>query len=235
MNLASLLKQNENPDLRLERNSLKEQSTELLRNYIISGRIPPGTKLAERELADLLGVSRMPARDALMDLEREGLVVSRPNGRYVIELHAEAIEQLFEIRLVLERLAVRAAATNHSAQNCADLRANLAQMADAIAHNDRNGYARADLEAHQLIWHQANNPYLLKMLNSIVGPIFMFIASQPDFQTNWQETLQLHQDLADAICAGDVERAVRSIEAQMQNSIDLSYRVFASTQEKAGV
>jgi DNA-binding GntR family transcriptional regulator len=226
MSLANLLRQSNNHDLRLDRNSLKDQSTELLRSYIISGRIPPGTKLAERELAELLGVSRMPARDALMDLEREGLVVSRPNGRYVIELHAKAIEQLFEIRLVLERLAVSAAAINHSAENCAALHANLEGMAAAIAHNDRDGYVRADLEAHQLIWHQANNPYLLKMLNSIVGPIFMFISSQPDFQTNWQETYQMHQELTDAICAGDAGRAVRSIEAQMQNSVDLSYRVF---------
>jgi DNA-binding GntR family transcriptional regulator len=226
MSLAGLLNKNGNRTLRLARNSLKDQSTELLRSYIISGRIPPGTKLAERELADLLGISRMPARDALMDLEREGLVVSRPNGRYVIELHSQDIEQLFEIRLVLERLAVSAAAANHSAQNCAALRANLDDMAAAIAANDRDGYVRADLEAHQLIWHQANNPYLLKMLNSIVGPIFMFISSQPDFQTNWHETHQMHQELADAICAGDAAQAVRSIEAQMQNSVDLSYRVF---------
>src|SRR5690606_1844999 len=144
-------------------------------------------------------------------LEREGLVVSRPNGRYVIELDATAIEQLFEIRLVLERLAVSAAAANHSPQNCAALRANLAQMAAAMAHNDRDAYVRSDLEAHQLIWHQANNPYLLKMLNSIVGPIFMFISLHTNFQTDWQETQQMHQDLADAICAGDAERAVRSI------------------------
>lgn len=226
MSLANLFKLGDQREVRLDRNSLKDQSTDLLRTYIISGRIPPGTKLAERELADLLGVSRMPARDALMDLEREGLVVSRPNGRYVIELHSKDIEQLFEMRLVLERLAVRAAAANHSEPNCVALRANLAEMAAAIARNDRNGYVRADLEAHQLIWHQANNPYLLKMLNSIVGPIFMFISSQPDFQTNWQETHQMHQELADAICAGDAEQAVRSIEAQMQNSVDLSYRVF---------
>lgn len=235
MTLANLLKQNDSRDLRLDRNSLKDQSTELLRNYIISGRIPPGTKLAERELADLLGVSRMPARDALMDLEREGLVVSRPNGRYVIELHSQDIEQLFEIRLVLERLAVSAAAANHSEQNCAALRANLVTMAEAIARNDRDGYVHADLEAHQLIWHQANNPYLLKMLNSIVGPIFMFISSQPDFQTNWQETYQMHLELADAICAGDAPQAVRSIESQMDNSVTLSHRVFSEQQgEQAG-
>ncbi len=55
MSLANLFRQSNTPEVRLDRNSLKDQSTDLLRSYIISGRIPPGTKLAERELADLLG------------------------------------------------------------------------------------------------------------------------------------------------------------------------------------
>ena len=230
MTLATLFNHSQSPGLRLDRNSLKDQSTELLRSYIISGRIPPGTKLAERELADLLGISRMPARDALMDLEREGLVVSRPNGRYVIELNREDVEQLFQVRLVLERMAVSEAAANHTPEHCATLQANLARMADAIARGDRDAYVRSDLEAHQLIWQQANNPYLLKLLGSIVGPIFMFIASHTEFQTKWQETHQLHEELADAICAGDAERAMRSIEAQMENSVQLSHRIFAQAQ-----
>jgi DNA-binding GntR family transcriptional regulator len=230
MTLATLLNHSQSPGLRLDRNSLKDQSTELLRSHIISGRIPPGTKLAERELADLLGISRMPARDALMDLEREGLVVSRPNGRYVIELNREDVEQLFQVRLVLERMAVSEAAANHTPENCAALQANLARMADAIAREDRDAYVRSDLEAHQLIWQQANNPYLLKLLGSIVGPIFMFIASHTEFQPKWQETHQMHEDLADAICAGDAARAVCSIEAQMENSVQLSHRIFAQKQ-----
>jgi hypothetical protein len=64
------------------------------------------------------------------------------------------------------------------------------------------------------------------MLHSIIGPIFMFIASQTEFQSNWHETLQLHTALADAICAGEVAHAVQSIEEQLNNSLQLSLRVF---------
>lgn len=232
MSLSTLFNHGDGRALRLDRNSLKEQSTELLRSYIISGRIPPGTKLSERELAELLGISRMPARDALMDLEREGLVISRSNGRYVIELTRADVEQLFEVRLALERLAVSEAAAHHSPENCAALRANLVRMADAIARSDRDAYVRSDLEAHQLIWQQAENPYLLKLLESITGPIFMFIASHVEFQPNWQETHQLHEELADAICAGDAAGAMRSIETQMENSLQLSQRLFARQKGK---
>lgn len=212
--------------IRLDRNSLKEQSTTFLRAQIISGRIPQGTKLAERDLAELLGISRMPARDTLMDLEREGLVVSKPNGRYVIELDEIDIQNLFQVRLVLERLAVGQAASNNTPDNCAARRANLQQMNDAIAQNAREAYVASDLEAHQLIWQQADNPYLLKLLNSITGPIFLFIASHTEFQRNWQETLQMHSELADAICAGAVDRAVQSLEQQLNNSLELSQQVF---------
>lgn len=226
MSLITLFSQAAPGALKLDRSSLKNQSTELLRTYIVSGRIPPGTKLAERELADLLGISRMPARDALMDLEREGLVVSKPNGRYVIEVSKADVQNLLQVRLELEKLAVTLAAQHTSPAYRAALEANLQQMRTAIQQNDRNAYVKSDLEAHELIWQQAHNPYLLKMLHSIVGPIFMFIASHTEFQTNWHETLQMHEALTSAICAGDADRAVKSIEEQLENSRQLSLRIF---------
>lgn len=226
MSLTTLFSQAAPGMVKLDRNSLKDQSTELLRNAIVSGRIPPGTKLVERELADLFGISRMPARDALMDLEHEGLVISKPNGRYVIELSKADVQNLFQVRLELEQLAVTLAAQQSSPPNCVALKENLQTMRDAIAQNDRYAYVKSDLEAHALIWQQAQNPFLLKMLHSIIGPIFMFIASHTDSQTDWHETFQFHEELASAICSGDAERAVQSIKEQLENSLQLSLRVF---------
>jgi len=226
MSLANFLNQPNPPALRLNRSSLKTKSTELLRSQIINGRIPQGTRMVEQELADLMGISRMPARDALIDLEHEGLIVSKPNGRYVIELGETDIQNLFRVRLVLERLAVGQAAQHRSTAYNQMLSRNLAQMSEAIARNDRDAYTQSDLEAHQIIWQQAENPYLLKMLNSIIGPIFMFIASHTEFQRNWHETLQMHQELAEALCAGNATAAIESIESQLNNSRELSQQVF---------
>lgn len=233
MSLTSLFSPTDLRLLQLDRSSLKDQMTDLLRASIMGGRIPPGTKLAERELADLLGVSRMPARDALMDLEREGLVVSRPNGRYVIDPDRAIVEQLFQVRMTLESLAVEQAAANASPENCAKLHHSLERMRDAIRRNDRDGYVQSDLAAHQLIWAQARNPYLVKMLNSILGPIFMFISSQTGYQPDWNETLQLHEELTEYICTGQVDKAVQSIRDQMANSLRLSLEVFERKQAAA--
>jgi DNA-binding GntR family transcriptional regulator len=227
MTLDRYLKQAGNDTPRIERTSLKVQSTDLLRTQILSGRIPQGTRISEKELAELLGVSRMPARDALVDLEHEGLIVTKSNGRYVIQLDKEDIENLFQVRIVLERLAVSQAAQGRTHDDNEALQANLLRMRQAIAQNDRDAYVKSDLEAHQLIWQQARNQYLLKMLNSIIGPIFVFMGSQTRFQENWQETLQMHQELSDAICAGDVDRAAGSIDDQLQYSLRLSLQAFA--------
>ena len=230
MSLDSLLKQSGRNGTSLERSSLKAQSTDLLRNLIISGQIPQGTRIVEQTLADTLGISRMPVRDALSDLEHEGLIESRANGRYIIQLNDVDIQNLFQVRQMLERLAVEQAAKQRSPKRNEVLRLSLQRLREAIAENDRDAYAKYDLEAHQLIWLQAENPYLLKMLNSIIGPIFMFLASQTNFQYNWDETLEMHQELTEAICDGDVERSVRSIEEQLQYSVELTLRAYKQAQ-----
>jgi DNA-binding GntR family transcriptional regulator len=231
MKLDTLLKNSNLSSPSLERNSLKVQSTDLLRALIIGGQIPLGTRIVEQDLADSLSISRMPVRDALIQLEHEGLIESRTNGRYVIQLDDRDIQRLFQVRSVLERLAVERAVLHRTADNDQQLRDSLQRLEQAIAHEERDAYAKSDLEAHQLIWQQAQNPYLLKMLNSIIGPIFMFMASQTDFQYTWEKTLQMHRELTEAICDGDVDRAVCSMDAQLQYSLELTLCAYEQAQQ----
>jgi DNA-binding GntR family transcriptional regulator len=158
-------------------------------------------------------------------------VESRTNGRYVIELNDNDIQKLFQVRLVLERLAVERAVLHRTPEDDRRLRDSLQRLERAIESDDRDSYAKSDLEAHQLIWQQAQNPYLLKMLNSIIGPIFMFMGSQTDFQYNWEETLQMHRELTEAICDRDVDRAVCSMDAQLQYSLELTLCAYEHAQQ----
>ncbi len=101
--------------VKLERTLLKSQVADLLRSQIINGHIPPGTPLVERGLAEALRISRVPVRDALLELEKEGLVVcTATNRRSVIRLSKRDIHELYEVRLQLEVLAVEQAARNTS-------------------------------------------------------------------------------------------------------------------------
>lgn len=220
------------PPVYVERTLLKDQAAGLLREMIVGGKIASGTKVTERDVAEWLKISRMPARDALMALERQGLIVARPGGRFVIELSEQDIRHLYRLRITLEKLAVELAVGNATPANQEALDAKLAQMTQAIAVEDISTYSASDIEMHELIWQQAGNPYLLEMLNSMVGPIFMFIASQARRKStsvmieDWQESLRLHQQLVEMIRAKDVDGAVQSIAAHIQRSFELSLSVF---------
>lgn len=213
--------------VKLQRLNLKDQAADVLRDQIISGQIPTGSKLVEREVADLLGISRAPARDALMQLEKEGLVISKSDARYVIELTERDIRELHAVRLVLERLAVELATRNTNPRNRAAQLATLKLMAEAITNRDRAAFARADVEGHTLIWEQADNIHLKNTLHSMIGPIFMFMANSAEFY-DWEETYDLHRDLVECINSGDLAAAQSSIERHLQNSCERSVGVFTA-------
>jgi DNA-binding GntR family transcriptional regulator len=212
--------------LQLDRSLLREQVANVLRDLIVSGRIAPGTKITERDVADLLKISRMPARDALMDLEHEGLIVTRPGGRYVIQLSEKEVRDLYQVRIALEKLAIAEAVKANSPDIQAALQSKLDKMAAAIRENDQDAYTSSDIELHQEIWQMSNNHYLIDMLTSITGPIFMFIATQTQFDDDWNETLELHQRLVGAICAQNLELALDSISEHMQRSVNLALLAF---------
>lgn len=210
---------------KLDRNLLKAQTATVLRDLIISGQVSPGTKITERDVANLLGISRMPARDALLELEGQGLIVTRPGGRYVIELSPKDVANFYQIRKSLERLALEAAIMNMSPKACATLRTKFDQLRRAVETKDVKEFARADLEIHEYIWHLSSNPMLIRMLHSIVGPIFMMISNQTDIVESYPETLRIHADLIQAICENDKERAFTVLDEHMENSLSLSMQL----------
>jgi DNA-binding GntR family transcriptional regulator len=209
-----------------ERNLLKDQVVDLLRAQILSGKLPPGTPLVERELAEQLGVSRVPARDALMQLEAEGLVVSKPAGRSVIALTERDIDELYQVRMALEKLAARQAAANISPQNRQALARLVEQMRKAVENGDQTAYAGSDLEIHRLIWQQSGNAHLMRVLSRMIGPIFMLV-SRHIYHYDWSETMHLHEDLADRIGAGDADAAEASMERHTENARQRSLRLYS--------
>jgi len=220
--------------LKLERNSLRDQAKDLLRDYIITGQVPPGTKLVERDVAELLGISRAPARDALMELEKEGLIVTKSNGRHVIDPTERDIRELSQVRLALETLAVELAAQNRTPEYAALLIEQLHKMRKAIATGDRTAYTESDVEIHWLIWQQSNNHHLLSALKTMIGPIFMFVARHAEY-FDWNVSLKLHEDMIACINAGDVDGARESTERHMGNSLHRALKAFQEAQKGGDV
>ena len=201
-----------------ERVLLKDNAANLLREHIISGRLPSGTKLVEHTLSEALGISRMPIRDALLKLEEEGVVTTRVAGRFVVELSTQDVLELYQVRVVLERLAVQRATEHLSDDGRTVLHRWLGRMRDALAVRDQYGFVRADLEIHRAIWVEARNPYLRRALENLRGPMMIFI-SNSSINLDWDETLELHVDLVDCVVGGDVAAALAVMQRHMDSVI----------------
>jgi DNA-binding GntR family transcriptional regulator len=136
-----------------------------LRNQILSGNFPAGMRLKSEEIAERLGLSRMPIRDALQQLSSEGLVEIRPNrGAVVTRLTPQEILELFEIRASLEGLAARHACENFDAEDFAKLERLLGQMKDAT--EDLVLWLKLHDEFHDLICARSNRSRLFQQIRT---------------------------------------------------------------------
>jgi|GEM_PF-2882703 len=214
----------------LQRSSLKDQAVSTLRQHIISGEISPGTQLVERDIAEILNISRGPTREALIELENQGLVINERNRRHVINPSEPEVIAMFEVRSLLEKRAAERAAENTNLANQRALRAKLNIMEEAVLAQDRTAFVLADLELHQLIWHQSGNAYLDSVLNTMSGPIFVAIVNGTFQGFDWDETVELHRNLVDSINSGDVELAGRLANSNMEDALSRN-RIYSAKQK----
>lgn len=153
--------------------SRTDSAAERLRSEILDGRAVPGDLLAESAVARRLGVSRVPVREALFTLEREGLVEFSETGRaYVKQLSPRDFEELFVLRMTLESLAARLAASAIR-QDASALLKNIAATRKARTLSE---VTRLDLEFHELILEMSGNLRLLKLWRFIRGELEMWLA-----------------------------------------------------------
>src|SRR4029077_5867102 len=132
-------------------------ATELIREAIIDGRLPPGQRLKEEELARELGISRTPVREALLVLQTEGLVDAAPNRGAVVRSHdGDDLEDLYQLRALLEGYATRRAAANITEAAVADLWAGCDRFGGLI-EGDVQELVKENLFFHHVILDAASS------------------------------------------------------------------------------
>lgn len=173
----------------------------------------------ERDVAELLGISRGPVREALLEMEIQGLVENVRGRRKVIQPSTMDIVAMLEVRAPLEVHAAQRAACNGDAADDATIMLHLEAMHDAILKRDRMTFVLADLALHESIWHLSANPYLVKTLHNLSGPIFLAIVNGSFEHFDWDETYELHRVLVERIRAGDSISAAAMAQQNMSDSI----------------
>jgi DNA-binding GntR family transcriptional regulator len=144
--------------------TLKEDITAILRRSIIDGSIAPGSELNQAQIADQLGVSRGPLREALGQLEHEGLIESTPyKGVVVTPLTRQYVEELFSVRAVLENLAITRAVERVTSTDIDKLKGIVEDMRAAAQTNDLQQLGALDLAFHEHIVRMAQHDLLVKL------------------------------------------------------------------------
>jgi len=176
------MKNNNNQSLGLEqlsslaeRKSLGQHVFENIKQAIISGKIPPGQRLVENRLAETLGISRTPVREAIHKLEREGYLGKRPRGGFVVlGLDSIDIEETFGIRSVLEGYAARLAAIRHAESDLEPLEAHIRTFQKHLDKDELEILPDLNTEFHDMLYALSKSPRLTKMINDLKDQIFRF-------------------------------------------------------------
>jgi len=152
--------------------SLMELTAERIRDAIIQGELPLGSKVSEQKLADRLQVSRSPVREALALLQIEGLVRVLPKrGTFVFTPDTKTVDDLCDHRAVLEAACLKFALERNADALIGGLRQGIDQMDKAIAQNDSAAYSRSDLQFHRAIIQNTENRSMSKVYETTIGPL----------------------------------------------------------------
>jgi DNA-binding GntR family transcriptional regulator len=202
--------------LRLEKTSLREQALTALRRAITTGQLTPGTHLVETELSEALQISRGTLREAMRQLQQEGLISAGARGRLSVRhLDAKEIKNIFDVRAALESLAAQDLASREDRSAAvAELRKAVADMEKWAASNleDR---IEADLKFHRTMCHLTGNETLLHSWSSLEGSIRMSIMFAGVDRALKNMDAKRHHDIVDAIESGDAEKAAATVRAHM--------------------
>lgn len=199
--------------------TLRHQIASQLRQAILDGSVCPGERLVERTLGSELGTSVTVVREAIIQLEAEGLVTKRTNTTTnVTVLTAEEIAQTFVVRRALERLAVTEAARRATAFDVQHLTYLFESAMEAAQKNLTNEYVQRDFAWHEAVWALARNEVLASTLRRIVLPLFGLGSVRAIVQKNYNlvEDAQLHLAILEAISRNDACAAGEAFERGME-------------------
>ena len=192
-----------------------------LREAILRGELKPGERLMEIQLANKLGVSRTPIREAIRKLELEGLVLMIPRkGAEVAQITEKRLRDVLEVRRALENLAVQLACLRMSPQTLADLKAAARAFEEILGGEDVTAVAEADVAFHDVIYMATDNQRLISLLNNLREQMYRYRVEYLKKKECHKQLLWEHQEIIRAIEAGEIDVATKITEQHIDNQVE---------------
>jgi DNA-binding GntR family transcriptional regulator len=194
---------------------------EAIRSAILSGQLKPGETLVERRLAEQLGVSKTPVREALIALSGAGLVQITPNrGTVVRALNAEDVRQAYEVRALLEPWAVARTVRRVGPDAADEARAALGEAARHRSGADHVPLSLANRRFHRALYAGCGNALVIAQLDALqelaaLGAVALIWTRSPSWRTEHAD----HEEILEAVDAGAADRAERLTRKHIRQSV----------------
>jgi DNA-binding GntR family transcriptional regulator len=204
---------------------LREIVYEELKRQIMVGEIAPGTRMMEVELAEEMGVSRTPVREAIRKLEKEGLVTIEPRrGAYASDISAKDMVDILEVRQDLEGMAAGIAAQKITDEGRIELENIARKYKDSVDREDIEEIIKNDEAFHKYIVSLSGNKTLIKMVSQVQELALRFRYIYYEDFSRFKNQPSEHQAIVDAIAGGDVAGARKYAEEHLAGLKDFVRR-----------
>ena len=210
----------------LSRDDLGQKVYDWLYQQIVSEAIPTGERLVETEIAEALGVSRTPVREAIVALEKEGILRSVPRkGVYVNQPTADEVRELFDVRIALEGYAARLATPRLTQDDLDAIREREMAGRNAL-DDDLTASTEADIHMHRLLTERAGNARIKEMLHGLNAQIHVFRKRAGDDSVLVKEFLAQRWRLYEALVMRDADQSERLMREHIASVRDWALRAF---------
>lgn len=219
-------------DIKLEQDDfqpLRNVVFNTLRDAILRGDLQPGERLMEIHLAKKLGVSRTPVREAISMLEQEGLAVTYPRrGAQVARMTVKDLDDVLEIREVLDTLAASLACRNMNSDDINNLAAACTDFEKATRGNDIREVVRTDEAFHNVIYEASGNPRLRAILLNLKGQMYRFRFEYVKDKSNYPFLIKEHKDILEALKTRNEEEVIKHTKKHLVNQMESVRQVILS-------
>lgn len=197
---------------------LRDVVLKTIRQAILTGDLKPGERLMEIHLAEKLGVSRTPIREAIRQLELEGLVVMIPRkGATVAHLSSKTTSEVLEVRLALDELSVKLACERITDSEIDELKSANVAFEEAVEAGDTKEITACDIAFHEIILNASKNARLTQIVNNLAEQLYRYRFEYIKDSSGWQSLISEHRMITDAIVKKDADLAIKAMRVHIKN------------------
>ncbi len=202
-----------------------------LRQAILRGELKPGERLMEIQLANKLGVSRTPIREAIRKLELEGLVLMIPRkGAEVADITEKSLKDVLEVRRALEELSVKLTCDRITKEEIKELEQAAENFRKTMKSKDITEIAEADVRFHDVIYTATKNQKLIQLLNNLHEQMYRYRIEYLKDEEVYPKLLKEHKEIIETISRGEKEEAAKIVCEHIDNQVNAVMDVIRTKQ-----